>query len=109
MILAVEVDAGKIEDWSSFHSVFAEAFGFPDFYGRNLDAWIDCMSRLDDDDFNRVHVAEGDLIFLDLQNANALKTAAPEILYALLEMAAFVNHRRVEIGLPAILILSCYA
>jgi len=24
-----------ISDWSSFHAISAETFGFPDFYGRN--------------------------------------------------------------------------
>lgn len=108
MIRTVEIDASRIKDWASFHSTFATAFGFPDFYGRNNNAWIDCMTRLDED-FNRVSVAVGDLILIDLSNANALKTAAPEILSALLEMTAFVNHRRIGTGEPPILILSCYA
>jgi barstar (barnase inhibitor) len=44
----VRIDADRIVDRASFHSVFGEAFGFPDFYGRNMDAWIDCMTHLDD-------------------------------------------------------------
>ena len=31
-------------DWESFHTVSAEVFGFPEFYGRNMNAWIDCLS-----------------------------------------------------------------
>lgn len=34
----VKVDAAAIVDCPSFHSVFSEAFGFPDIYGRNMDA-----------------------------------------------------------------------
>ena len=44
----VRMDCDRITDWESFHSLFAEVFGFPDFYGRNMNAWIDCMSYLDD-------------------------------------------------------------
>lgn len=44
----VTVDAARIVDWSSFHDVFAEAFGFPGWYGRNLDAWIDLFTYMDD-------------------------------------------------------------
>ncbi len=44
----VRLDCDRITDWESFHSLFAEVFGFPDFYGRNMNAWIDCMSYLDD-------------------------------------------------------------
>jgi len=40
----VRVDATHIRDWDNFHDVFADAFGFPDFYGRNMDAWVDCMT-----------------------------------------------------------------
>ena len=43
----LEVDCRQITDWDSFHDVFARACGFPDFYGRNLNAWIDCMTYLD--------------------------------------------------------------
>jgi len=44
----VEIPTQKIENAESFHEVFAEVLGFPDFYGRNVDAWIDCMSSGDD-------------------------------------------------------------
>jgi len=44
----VRVDCDRITDWESFHSVFADVFGFPNFYGRNMNAWIDCMSYLDE-------------------------------------------------------------
>ncbi|WP_240996800.1 barstar family protein [Pseudomonas viridiflava] len=34
-----QVDANLISDWQTFHNVFAEQFGFPIFYDRNMDAW----------------------------------------------------------------------
>ncbi len=43
----VVVDCSRIHDWDSFHVVFAEAFGFPELYGWNMDAWIDCLTSLD--------------------------------------------------------------
>ena len=43
----VLIDGGRIVDWSSFHAVFAEGMGFPEFYGRNMDAWIDCMTYVE--------------------------------------------------------------
>lgn len=48
--MIVRIDARRIVDLDSFHDVFAEAFGFFGGYGRNMDAWIDCMSSLDDPD-----------------------------------------------------------
>lgn len=43
--MIVRIPAARIHDWVTFHDVFAELFGFPDFYGRNMDAWIDFMSH----------------------------------------------------------------
>lgn len=43
----IQIDTHLIKDWKSFHDVFSETFGFPKFYGRNIDAWNDCMSSLD--------------------------------------------------------------
>jgi RNAse (barnase) inhibitor barstar len=33
-----------ISDWQSLHEESRQAFGFPDFYGMNMDAWIDCLT-----------------------------------------------------------------
>lgn len=37
----VRLPTERITDWESFHEVCREVFGFPDFYGMNMDAWID--------------------------------------------------------------------
>lgn len=44
----VAIPADLIVGWESFHDVFAETLGFPAFYGRNMDAWIDCMTSADE-------------------------------------------------------------
>jgi Barstar (barnase inhibitor) len=44
----VEVPMSQINDWDTFHDTFAQALGFPDFYGRNMDAWIDCLTYADE-------------------------------------------------------------
>jgi len=33
-------------DWETFHDEFQEKMGFFDGYGRNMDAWIDCMGDM---------------------------------------------------------------
>lgn len=103
----VRVNGELIRDWESFHTVFAETFGFPDFYGRNMNAWIDCMTSLDEpaDGMTSVHGSASDPVVLQLDNANALPA---ELFEAVTECSAFVNWRRIEAGEPAILILSCY-
>src|SRR5215213_9411282 len=101
----VRLDAARLPDWDSFHTVFAMAFGFPDFYGRNMNAWIDCMTSLDapDDGMTSVHGTAADPVVLQLDNADAVPRP---IFDALVECAAFVNWRRIERGDAAILMLS---
>ncbi len=104
----VRIDCSEITDWTTFHDAFAKVFGFPDFYGRNGHAWIDCMTNLDEE-FSTVRVESGELLILQLDNAKSLKKTAPGILNDVLEMSAFVNWRRIEVGEPPILLVSCYA
>jgi hypothetical protein len=106
--MIVSVDARRITDWESFHRVFAEAFGFPAFYGRNLDAWIDCMTSLDapEDGMTSVHAPPGGVVTLLLEHAGEFARRCPEQYDALVDCSAFVNLRRIEIGLPAVLALA---
>jgi RNAse (barnase) inhibitor barstar len=104
----VEIDAERIVDWPSFHAVFAEALGFPPFYGRNMDAWIDCMTYLDDADagMSTIHCAPGAVVTLHLRGAKAFATRCPELYAALVESTGFVNWRRVERGGTSVLALA---
>lgn len=107
--LVIRIDTNRIKDWNSFHNLFAEVFGFPDFYGRNMDAWIDCMSSLDvEDGMTQVHVSPGNVVVLQLENADGFFTRCPDQYNALIECSAFVNHRRIEIGLEPVMALSFY-
>ena len=101
----VRLDVGEIEDFEALHDAFAAAFGFPDFYGRNMNAWIDCMESLDrpGDGLTAVHGTASDPVVLHLENASALPS---DVFAAVHECAALVNWRRVEVGEPAILVLS---
>jgi RNAse (barnase) inhibitor barstar len=100
----VSIAGGAIKDWPSFHDVFAEAFGFPSFYGRNMDAWIDCLSDLDlASGMTTVHVRSGEILTVLLEDAAELRQRCPEQFEALIACSAFVNFRRVEAGDPPIL------
>lgn len=103
----VAVDGSRICDWPSFHDAFAEAFGLPDWYGRNLDAWIDLFTCMDQDRTTTdVFVASGETLTILIEKAAELRTAAPEIFAALVECVASVNWRRIEAGDSAYLCLA---
>lgn len=104
----VEIDCDLIIDRETFHDVFSKALGFPEFYGRNMDAWIDCMTCLDapEDELTSVHAPEGGCVVLQLSQVKSLAVRCREIYDDLVSCAAFVNWRRMEGGLPPVLVLS---
>ncbi len=103
----VRIDAKRIVDWNSFHDVFSETFGFPAFYGRNMDSWIDCMTCLDDVESGMTNIlgTATNPVILQLDNIDFLPR---EIYEAVVESAAFVNWRRIQQNLPVVLALSFY-
>ena len=72
----VKLDTRRITDWATFHTEFAEVFGFPAFYGRNMDAWIDCMAYLDDPsaEMTRIHAPAGGVVALQLDHVDDFAT-----------------------------------
>lgn len=106
----VEIDTRRITDWASFHDVFSEAFGFPPFYGRKMDAWVDCLTSLDkpEDGMTKVHASPGGVVVLDLVEAGDFASRLPDQYAAVIECSAFVNWRRLQVGEPAVLALSFF-
>ena len=47
---SAELNGGSILGWDTFHEECKRAFGFPDSYGNTMDAWVDCLSYLRDED-----------------------------------------------------------
>ena len=104
----VRIDGAQLRDWDSFHSLFASAFGYPCFYGRNMDAWIDCMSTLDDPvaGLTRIHMQPGAMVTVQIEHATAFAARGAEQYRALVECTACVNERRALEGLPPLLALT---
>jgi hypothetical protein len=94
----VAIPTEDIIDWPSFHEVFQKALGFPTFYGRNMNAWIDCMTSIDapEHGMSTVKVESDELLVLSLEDAPGFQARCQEQYKALLECLAFVNYRRIE-------------
>ncbi|MGF1788920.1 barstar family protein [Photobacterium swingsii] len=96
--MQVIIDFNEIESWKSFHFVFSEIMGFPDFYGENMDAWIDCMSNIDDPEAGMSAIvvkSNENLDMIVLGMSNALKNT-PEIFQCFFECTVAVNQRFIE-------------
>ena len=100
-----KIDCARITDWPSFHDEFQRVLGFPLFYGRNLDAWIDCMSDVDDPEagMTQIHVEAGDILTIELCGGASLKRDYRELYDAIEDCSSSVNSRRVEVGEPPVL------
>ncbi|MDO8321773.1 MAG: barstar family protein [Phenylobacterium sp.] len=96
-----------ITDWDSFHTVFEARLGFPGYYGRNMNAWIDCLTYADDAHAGMVAhpVSKGELLTLRLDHAAEFEKRCPEQYRALVECTAFVNYRRLDTGGEPVLAL----
>jgi RNAse (barnase) inhibitor barstar len=81
-MILIRIDTRRINDWDSFHTEFAKAFGFPDYYGRNMNAWIDCMTYLDDPDVadTIVKAPPDGVVALQLDHASNFHDRRPETL-----------------------------
>ncbi len=104
----VQIDLRGVSDWSSFHATFKQAMGFPDFYGANMNAWIDCMTSVDapEEGLSAIHTPPGGVLVLALESVSDFKRRCPEIFDALVDSTAFVNWRRLEMGDSPVLLLS---
>jgi RNAse (barnase) inhibitor barstar len=95
----VQIDGRRMGDWPSFHQESREKFGFPDFYGCNMDAWIDCLSGLRDaEGMSSIVLGPEEVLHIELTHLASLQSRAPHILAALEDCIDAVNERYTEDG-----------
>jgi RNAse (barnase) inhibitor barstar len=106
--VSVKIDALRIKNEDSFHSVFAETMGFPKFYGKNMNAWIDCMSYLNDSnaEMTKFSVMADEICIIEISSSEDFSKRLPEIFSALVESTASVNQRAKKSGRSPLLALA---
>ncbi len=90
-----QIRGNKITDWKSFHAECKFQLSFPDYYGENMDAWIDCVDEL-----------SSEPTLIEIKKGNLIKEQAPEIMQAIFECSAFVNFRKTDVGNQPTLMIS---
>ena len=91
----VVIDAKKIKDKETFHLEFKHVLGFPDFYGMNMDAWIDCMSDIQGGMTSR-DLNTGEPLCIELLHTEDFGKRLPKLLNDLIDCTSFVNQRFIE-------------
>jgi len=72
-----------------------------------MDAWIDCLTYLDEEDeMSRFHLAKGEMLHIEISDTEDFNSRLPELFDALVECSAFVNRRYVEVGKSPVLSLN---
>jgi RNAse (barnase) inhibitor barstar len=79
------IDTKLIKNINEFYDLFAKICNFPDYYGNNMDAWLDCMSDLQ---------VKKNLIF-ELNHFAEFNKLLPEISKELLECFTFLNEESI--------------
>lgn len=94
----------EIRNEKTFHAVCQRVFGFPDFYGHTMDAWIDCLSCMDDPsaEMSSLTLAPGELLVIVVPDSAELRD---EVFNALIDGTIAVNTRFVERGKPPLVAL----
>lgn len=93
--MKVIIDFTKIKDLETFHAAFTETTGFPQSNGHNLDAWIDCMSRIDNLDagLSSFTISPNESLEMIIIGTEVAFKTCPDVFKAFLEGTASVNQR----------------
>ncbi|GBU09468.1 hypothetical protein AwWohl_06060 [Gammaproteobacteria bacterium] len=66
----VKLDFSEIKTSDDFYDAISKALGFPSFFGRNINALIDCLTYLREPEaeMSKVHIKESEYLLLELTN-----------------------------------------
>ena len=90
------IEGNNIKDWESFHDEFQNKMGFFDGYGRNTNAWIDCMTDMftngEYQSLTKFNLKDGDRFTLTIANAEDWKKRSPETFDAFIDYCIWSNN-----------------
>ena len=96
---SAELNGASILGWDTFHSECRQAFGFPDFYASTMDAWVDCLSYLrDEDGMTRFRLAPDEVLQIVVKDAAQMRERVPELLEEMTFCIAGINERYEDYG-----------
>jgi RNAse (barnase) inhibitor barstar len=98
-VSTVRLNGELLTDWDAFHTISQEVFGFPVFYGRNISAWIDCLSYLrDEDSMSSIRLGDDELLSIELSHSDLVLQRFPELIEELQFCVEMINERYDDYG-----------
>lgn len=66
--MEIELDFSEVNNLDTMHEVLKKAFGFPDFYGKNVNALIDCWTslRYPEDGMTQIHIGADEMLTIKI-------------------------------------------
>jgi RNAse (barnase) inhibitor barstar len=96
---SAELNGASILGWDTFHGECKQAFGFPDTYGNTMDAWVDCLSYLrDEDGMTKFRLKPNELLEIVVKDAAAMRERVPDLLEEMTFCVAGINERYEDYG-----------
>jgi hypothetical protein len=96
---SAELNGAAIVDWDTFHAESRRAFGFPASYGNTIDAWVDCLSYLrDEDGMSTFRLKPNEILQIVVKDAAAMRERAPDLLEEMTYCIAGINERYADYG-----------
>lgn len=91
----IELNLKGISNIEDLHTLLAKIFGFPDFYGRNYAALVDCLTSIPypEDGMTKIHLSNGDE-YIDI-NIKGIFNTSYDVVKFLLSAIVDVNNRRI--------------
>ncbi|MCC2973439.1 barstar family protein [Massilia sp. IC2-476] len=94
-----ELNGAAIVDEASFHRESRRAFGFPESYADSIDAWVDCMSYLrDDENMTRFRLEPSEVLEIVILDGETMKAALPDLLEEISFCVGGINERYEDYG-----------
>jgi len=96
---SVQLNGAAIVDEAAFHAESRRAFGFPESYAGSIDAWVDCMSYLrDDENMTSFRLKPNEVLEIVIADAEKMKAAVPDLLEELAFCVGGINERYEDYG-----------
>ena len=94
-----ELNGASILGWDTFHSESRLAFGFPEFYANTMDAWVDCLSYLrDEDGMTRFRLKPNEVLEIVVKDSAQMRERVPDLLDEMTFCVAGINERYEDYG-----------
>lgn len=101
----IAIDFSEVNSLDELHDLLAYAFQFPDFYGKNIHALIDCLSSLPypEHEMSGFILDKDEALFIETEGLSKMNLTCLTHFLAAVE---FVNQRKISRNLGKMIYLS---